>query len=470
MESTIENAAILIASEKIKERQDGISRYREAFSDSRVLQNLPDVLDARDLRLGKPCWISSFQSIFDAMIQERTTYLKSISKPSASGAIGDAAIRRVGELARLIAWMTDKAQQRIGRKTSRAILAHLTQTLQTEKGQVLEAILPHYLRALKTLLSWDPHAQHVDEKGWKDGVSVCWNLLLGDAPKDRIEAAEDVALASITPDVKSGSRSSTGVAVFLSNQAVTDAFVCLEALYGSCSAILIGSSEERFGIHLLARYVRYFSEHRQEAASSLYTMTSLNVLLHVLQINERAFSTKFAGIVWSTLLRLLETKSPCLKEQVLIAFDLLLPLLATPLPIVDTSASAEAMRMQARADVHLQLQQLQSALLNEPRSRSGLKPLHLDTISFRSGLQPKSNPRQAFETNLLATSSRFEAVNAPEWLALEVLADTTNFMNDMTPSSFAFVVTDAEGRDGSVVPPTLSGNRTNKRPRCGRQG
>ncbi|KDN53350.1 hypothetical protein K437DRAFT_241928 [Tilletiaria anomala UBC 951] len=428
MDHTIENAVVLIASDKAKERQEGLLRYREAFSDPGVLSSLPDVLDAKDIRTGKPCWTSVFQSLFDALFIERSICIKKAKGGGGTGELQAAALKRFQDVAILVSWMVDQARLRIGRKTTRAVFAHLTQTLGAENAQLLDALIPPYLRALKSLLTWKPHADHLEEKSWLDGVSICWNLLLGDKVSDRITGSDEVdleryanVLAVAAADRKSGSAT-------LTNAHAADAFLCLQAMFESCVAPLVGLAGERFGIHMLEKYVRYFVLRPSESTVTLPVISSLNVLLRALQLNERILTTTFATIIWPPLLRLFTTKSLTLKEHVLITLDLLLPLLAVPPPSVCGSASEETAKKKRRAELRAKLQDLQHLLVKEPLSRTGLRPLPLGILSLRHIPIDEGAFTEPCQTMTFQASFGFAAPNTHDWCGLELAADVISFL------------------------------------------
>lgn len=89
-----------ISSDKVKERQEGISALRATLSHSRAI----DRLDAD----GKgQTWLVVFQALFKAVLTEKALYDK---KPS------DTAERRLREAASAVRWLTETVVDRLNRK------------------------------------------------------------------------------------------------------------------------------------------------------------------------------------------------------------------------------------------------------------------------------------------------------------------------------------------------------------------
>ena len=440
---TLENACVLVTSDKVKDRQQGLARYREIFSDERVLSSLPDKLDAKELQRGRPCWTTAFQALFDAVLIEKSTVFKKSTASSssksagASSALQPAALTRLQDVARLISWLIDRAQLRIGRKTARAAIAHLTQMLASEKGEILTALIPPYLRSLKTLLEWKPHADHLEEKAWRDGVSVCWNLILGHKTSEKVDESKGSSLLDkyidsndvLTAEATAlSNKTASKDNLKLSSAQAIDAFTCLQAMYASCTATLFGDEGERYGIHLLEKHVQYlFSPSSTESNVTLPALSSLNTLLRALQLNERDAVTKFASITWYQLLRYWGTKWPTLKEQLVITFDLLLCMLAVPPPPETRSALAEASAQKRRRETMNKILQLQTAIMEEANNRSGLRPLKLSTLSLRRVPDEDGTFDRPLRGTTFQASLDFEGAHAIDWAGLELAANAIFF-------------------------------------------
>ena len=59
------------------------------------------------------------------------------------------------------------------KKTVKDLLEHIIQTLPSPDGHFVEPIARDYIKALRTILSHQPHAEHIEEEQWRDLVTFC---------------------------------------------------------------------------------------------------------------------------------------------------------------------------------------------------------------------------------------------------------------------------------------------------------
>jgi ataxia telangiectasia mutated family protein len=91
-----------LASDKIKERHEGIAALRTTFSQNRAVERLD--ADGRG-----QTWLVVFQALFKAVVAEKVLYDR---KP------GDTAERRLREAASAVRWLTERVVDRLNRKVS----------------------------------------------------------------------------------------------------------------------------------------------------------------------------------------------------------------------------------------------------------------------------------------------------------------------------------------------------------------
>lgn len=137
-----------LKSEKIKDRQEGLSSLRTVFArDSAVLS-----LDES----GKgTAWLLVFQALFTCVLSEKVTLTKSKTSTTA-------AAKRLGEAAASVRWLTERAVGRLNKKVVKPLLSHLLQTM-VWNGELLAPVALDYIKALRSVLGWAPHLEHLDE-------------------------------------------------------------------------------------------------------------------------------------------------------------------------------------------------------------------------------------------------------------------------------------------------------------------
>lgn len=141
-----------LKSEKIKERQEGLSSLRSVFARNNIVQNLDEAGDGR-------AWLVVFQALFTCVLNEKSALTK---KSSSKNTSSNAASNRLGDAAAAVRWLTETAVQRLNKKVVKALLAHLIQTM-VYQGELLAPVSLDYIKAVRCLVRWTPHLEHLDE-------------------------------------------------------------------------------------------------------------------------------------------------------------------------------------------------------------------------------------------------------------------------------------------------------------------
>src|SRR5258708_37934689 len=108
-----------LKSDKIKVRQDGLSKIREVFSQDKVVANFTK----SDGKSNALPWLAVFQALFEAVMAEK----RALTKPSTqrAGVSSSAATRRLSEAASVVRWLTERTVQFMNTKVINALLRHL---------------------------------------------------------------------------------------------------------------------------------------------------------------------------------------------------------------------------------------------------------------------------------------------------------------------------------------------------------
>ncbi|KAG9313005.1 hypothetical protein JVU11DRAFT_6444 [Chiua virens] len=175
-----------LKSEKVKERQEGITLLRSAFAREDAVYSIED---------GRG-WLVLFQALFTTVKIEKADVVK---KNGRSGAVGTAAHRRLTEAAAAVRWLVERSVHCLSKKALTPLLDHLTQML-IHRGQLFTPVALDYFKTLKVLLSWTPHMDHFNVDIWLKLVEISFNIILDDPIEDDLVKTKDEIASSAPAD------------------------------------------------------------------------------------------------------------------------------------------------------------------------------------------------------------------------------------------------------------------------------
>jgi len=108
-----------------------------------------------------------FETLFRVTQSEKTTYAK------ASKVTRSQAGARLSACASALRLGVKVGLQTIRNKTVKALIDHITQILPTSDGNFCEPILKDYTEALRTLLEYRPHVEHLSKDDWQALIDFC---------------------------------------------------------------------------------------------------------------------------------------------------------------------------------------------------------------------------------------------------------------------------------------------------------
>ncbi|KAL8276961.1 hypothetical protein RQP46_010596 [Phenoliferia psychrophenolica] len=430
-----------IESDKIKERVDGVSRFRAFLQVNRH----HELLTAEESH----SWLHTLQSLFGLVITERNA---SVSKPTATGA------KRLEDATSLVRWTVEKVHLDCSRKAIRATFAHLVQMV-AHSGK-LQSFALTYLRTLRHLLQYAPHLEHLDTSQWTDIVSLCFAGVLGDKIKvgnefkddEAMEVDEDYlgplgALRETDEDAQERAPRRTAT------QEDIELVGCIEAAFRSKSAPFPAYSRIIF-----TKFSRLFRQFPTETTAHLPALTALNRAFAELDLNDQRAMSDLGTKLWPHIIALWATKNAALKEQVVIALKHLLPFITSP--------HRHRHHNQLQLVVDTRVRPLFDAILTEPtiRWREGYE---LDIDHLRLGLVPTS-PTEATDTPVPFCASTFrfghdfQPKHAVAWTLLELGAECLFALYKSGEAGAGAGVLDLEPAE---PPPTPEGSNRNAKRR-----
>lgn len=402
-----------LKSDKLKERQQGIASLREAFARDTVVENLDEKGDGR-------AWLVIFQALFTAVVNERAVATKKgLHNATAT------ALRRLEEAASAVRWITERSVSRLNKKVVKPLLAHLLQTI-VHQGQLCMPVALDYVKALRIVLSYTPHLEHLETEQWIKIVSLSFAVVLGDDLRSSIEdESEDVSGAEVSSEQSGNERPSPrkrrrrdsatpNSSTKRSGRSQPPRTVSLEQIeFAALIALLLRSSCAPYHApdyptvsrSVLNRLHRFFDSFPADTSAHYDAVLAVNAALDQLTLNARDQVTEFGVKIWDQLLCLWGTKHRKMKEGIVITLMTLFPYVT---------------HHDAHFDIADGIGKLFRLLNGEHESRWGIEPLSLDAL--RLDVTQESN-RDAFEAGTFRRGFNFDGAQALAWAALELQAD-----------------------------------------------
>ncbi|TDL15654.1 hypothetical protein BD410DRAFT_902474 [Rickenella mellea] len=417
-----------LKSDKAKERQFGLGALRELFARDSAVERLDEKGDGR-------AWLVVFQALFTAVVNERAVVLKKGLNNATP-----ATLRRLEDAASAVRWVTERSVTRLNKKVLKPLLAHLQQTI-VHQGQLCHPVALDYVKAMRIVLSYSPHMEHLDTDQWVSMISLSFAVVLGDNLRSSLEDEMDEDEMEERSDDESDPgpatprkrqrrspvvRSSTS-RLSRPNTVSLEQIECagvIATLLRSSSAPLLSAELPHLSHNILRCLHRFFVTYPSDTSAHFDMVVAVNATLDHLALNARNEVTAFGVKIWDELLALWGTKHRQMKEGLLVALITLFPY------VTQTESSLD------RLDGVNKLFRL---LNSEQDSRWGIEALSLDALRLEMSTKDE---RSAFEAGTFRYGFNFTSAQALAWAALELQADCVKELfllsestHSMTPSS-----------------------------------
>lgn len=334
-------------------------------------------------------------------------------------------------------------------------------TLLVHDGRIFELIATDYIKALRTLLSYPPHLQHLDAGSWRILMKICWAALLGEHVSPEEDDDGSASDSSLAPTRRKDSPLSASVA----NELMT----LIPILVASPAAPLLQSSHEHgqptdagSGPGILTKIERYIRRQSSNGPLPLEILRTLNTVLGEMELNSReefqAASLKLFPLLVDQWIATSRTNLG-LREHIVIAMRMMLPFITH----VTVRESEHQTAVRSAMDKFI------DSIIKESRSRAGVRPLDLDSLQLVSvATQAAPRRRGPFELTGLTAGFEFDATQAVSWAAIELYADCcfqTYRQNGVpsTPSASARKRQRTESTLDKIMHLTLGNDETTRR-------
>ncbi|GMK57115.1 hypothetical protein CspeluHIS016_0309550 [Cutaneotrichosporon spelunceum] len=406
----LSGALKLYESDKVKDRTHAGTLLREIIGNRGNLE----ALQATANRDGGKGWVALFQCLFASVLIEKKTVIKKIAANTESGL--PAALTRLSDAADLVRFAAERSVHMIGRKPLSVLLLHMVSLL-VQDSRIFEPVAVSYVKALRTLLSYPPHLEHLDDGLWRRLMTVCWATILDERiPMDAELAGDADGEEEINADA---SPFATAGSSLLLNEILS----LVPILLSSSSAPLISPSPTKIeeakpalGLSILHKIHRYIGQIGQGLVS-IHVLRALNILLGELEFNCREDFTKGSLVLFPQLAAMWTAKV----KGDLGHRELVLVALRTMLPFITHSSVGSDKKEAAREA----MTRILDSMPKEAGSRAAIKPLDLEMLRFKAGgtKLPETGSRPPFELMGITAGFGFDAVSSLNWAAIELLAD-----------------------------------------------
>lgn len=385
----LQDAVRLISSERATDRTLGIDQYKQIFTNEETLIRFAEGDD------GEKKWLRTLQALFNCVIADRTTCVRRGSWQAA----GPASKKRLQDSAGMVLWMIERCSTYLEKQAITSAVNHLTQMVEF-RGELVEIVSVYYLKALTILLSHAPHIDHLELDLWKFCTNLCFNVIL----RDHLSNEPDWEEAKLISFKKHEVSSESTTKPRRTRPDDLEAAKCLYALIRANHAPLV--SKERHGVMALFRYLCVLLDYPQESSLHLPILKGIVHTLGELSVNDMETMLQFGELAWTSLLNLWGSRSQAVKEQVILAFRSLVPV------------------MQQCQKVEF-LETLCEEILGEANDRLSIQPIPLTCVDLRSTLH-----QGPFRYPHFQASSQIDETSLISWSTLELGADLIPFLHE----------------------------------------
>ncbi|GAA6036820.1 hypothetical protein JCM8097_003494, partial [Rhodosporidiobolus ruineniae] len=411
-----------LQSDKMKERTEGVARCRDFLASKRSFAALDQDRNHS--------WLETLQTLFHVVITERNAHANKKTAPNE---------KRLDDAALLVRYCAEKVHPLLGRKQAKALVNHLTQMIAIQG--TLQPYALTYLKTLRSVLSFPPHLEHLDERQWTDIVMLCFSAVLGDKIRIGQDFADDVAMDidSDSDDERPRARGalradsdderahllaatgSTSSARKARTQKRTATPVEIELLH--VVEVLFRSQSAPFLLYaqsIFRKFLRFFRLFPDETSAHYPALVALNRAFAELDLNDQRSMRRLGPRLWTPVLALWGTKNAGTKEQVLVALRYLFPFVVPPPQLGGGGGGGGEEEATRRA------KELYAAVLTEPTIRwreayaLDLDCLRLGLPSLSPSSSSSAGAEKAFHAQTFRLAAGFDDKHAVAWATVEL--------------------------------------------------
>ena len=453
---TLGEAIDCLKSDRAPDRAKGREILRNIFQKSSTVLHFDKDGDGRH-------WLSLFQALFESYAKElKACISKTGALPQITGR-EPIASKRLGEVASVLRWLTERSVERLNSRVLKSLLVHLTRGL-VYQGNLLPQTSLDYAKAINTIINYRPHLHALKDAMWHDLLALAFNVVVGYPPKRKLAEDIDVDgdgmgmdsdvemddaksyvdsdMASETgaspsklkrtrqgsppprPTFRRGASTLPGTPRPVTLEQIEFMSILSKLLRSTNAPILTDPDEDdedqtevsdphKFPRTLLKYFSRFLRMYPGDTSLHHDFLVALSAALSHLTVNCRQAVASFAHANWHSIVSMWGTKNQSLKEHLVIILRQLFPFLTA-----DTLAGEESV------DAIPAVAALWSALEGASQSRGGPVNLSLDSLQLcLADRRPVGQAREAFVAASFRHGWHFDGEQALSWALLELQAD-----------------------------------------------
>ncbi|KAA8892921.1 hypothetical protein FN846DRAFT_923968 [Sphaerosporella brunnea] len=412
-----------ISSSKATERGNALTELKHLLSQRRNAGTLNDKGFHR-----------MYEAIFKAAVIEKNLFDK-----QAKGTMKSTLATRLQTCGSVLRAAVELGVKHLKVKTVRAVYQHILDILPVGRA-MCEPISTDYLKALRVLLQYAPHTEHLLPDEWEALAGFCCAHVKaqlgfsgendeGDVQMVEVEDRNPRSRGSMlvrensTPSRRfaGGSGSHLQPTVRLSHES-EELLLCLRSLLATSNAPVLGNIKPVCDV--LLGFLRSQSTYTR---AHQHVFVSLNYVLNVATTNDLKIVSRVSEEIISIVSRLWDTKSPGFKDEMIISLMHCQPYIRATI----RASTGHALRMDVET--------LFETLCNEYISRSDREMLQLEDLSFPiSTEQPPTAAPLSLRAISLRPNTQYsrseQAWMIPYLLALLVeMLDLSGDLNKRSP-------------------------------------
>jgi ataxia telangiectasia mutated family protein len=410
-----------ICGEKIKDRQEGLTAIRTAFSTDAAINKFS---------LKSDRWSRVFKALFTTV---------SIEKKAFFGKKGTAAAeRRLGDVANIVRWLVERSVNRLDKKTIKALLEHLVNAM-VHNGQLVSSLSLDYFKAIRCILLHHSHLENLNDGTWVVILRTTFNVILGDHVKmelyepseanqeltdveDLVEIDDNMTdetsgprkrrrTEEATPPSRAHGRRASPLRLTSLEQ--TECAAILAVLLQSPLAPILSLDYPYLPTGILDRLLLILKLFPPDSSLHHDILSATLSSVQHLRLNRRDMMIRFASKILDPLLNLWHTRAIETREKLLAILKLLFPYFGLALH-EDTELS----------DVTVDgLGRLCDLLDSVPEGRKGGDGLDLDRVRLELADQGSSSNSHAFTAGTFRAGWEFDRFQVFAWTTHELHAN-----------------------------------------------
>ncbi|KAI9851515.1 MAG: Serine/threonine-protein kinase tel1 [Thelocarpon superellum] len=367
---SVNEAIEKVRSERLKERNEGLVDLRHILTQSRRGDRLE--------LLNDKAYHKVYEALFRAVAAEKSAYAK-----ATKANVKSQAATRLAAAAALVRLAVEAGVRKLKQKTVKALTDHITQTLPIAGRGFCEPLCLDYLKALRALLDFAPHVEHLAAEEWQWLVEFCGEgISLHDGGSD----------AALPPAASNGTLSSVSTARS-SSESKPHAKMIVEELVVAIGQLLRAQKLPTAGTaQLILTTLLHFFRHPQVGRAHQPALVAINATLRLIAADYLSLTEQTIRDLLPILRRLWGTRSTALKDEILIALihaQTYLEHMIRQRDEIDLASDLEALLELLHTDYVKRLDREQLLLddvgLDVARPVSGFhNPLHLPIMYLQS--------------------------------------------------------------------------------------